>query len=80
MNGDALQRYTGAMKLLVFQHLACEHPAVLRSFLKEDGISWDAVELDEGGVIPPLEAYDMLWVMGGPHGCVGCRGTSLAHP
>lgn len=54
------------MKLLVFQHLACEHPAVLRSFLKEDGISWDAVELDEGGVIPPLEAYDMLWVMGGP--------------
>jgi GMP synthase-like glutamine amidotransferase len=54
------------MKLLVFQHLACEHPAIFRSFLKEDGIAWDAIELDEGDVIPPLEPYDMLWVMGGP--------------
>jgi len=54
------------MKLLVFQHIACEHPGIFRNFLKEDGISWDAVELDEGGAIPPLENYDMLWVMGGP--------------
>ena len=54
------------MKLLVFQHLACEHPAVLRNFLKEDGISWDTVALDEGQAIPALESYDMLWVMGGP--------------
>ena len=29
-------------------------------------ISWDAVELDEGDNIPPLEGYDALWVMGGP--------------
>ncbi len=54
------------MRLLVFQHLACEHPAVLREFLKEDGIQWDTVELDEGHTIPRLEPYDMLWVMGGP--------------
>lgn len=54
------------MKLLVFQHLSCEHPAVFRDFLKEDGIQWDAIELDEGDAIPPLESYDMLWVMGGP--------------
>ena len=54
------------MKLLVFQHLACEHPAVLRSFLAEDGIAWDTVELDAGDAIPALEPYDMLWVMGGP--------------
>lgn len=54
------------MKLLVFQHIACEHPGIFRNFLKEDGISWDAVQLDEGGIIPPLENYDMLWVMGGP--------------
>jgi GMP synthase-like glutamine amidotransferase len=54
------------MKLLVFQHLSCEHPAVFRTFLKEDGIAWDAIELDQGDSIPPLEAYDMLWVMGGP--------------
>jgi GMP synthase-like glutamine amidotransferase len=54
------------MKLLVFQHIACEHPGVFRKFLKEDGIAWDAVELDAGELIPPLDGYDMLWVMGGP--------------
>jgi GMP synthase-like glutamine amidotransferase len=54
------------MRILVFQHIACEHPGVFRRFLAEDGIAWDAVELDEGEAIPPLEGYDMLWVMGGP--------------
>jgi GMP synthase-like glutamine amidotransferase len=38
----------------------------LREFLVEDGIEWDAVELDAGDPIPSLEFYDALWVMGGP--------------
>lgn len=54
------------MRLLVLQHIACEHPGVFRRFLAADGIAWDAVELDEGEPIPELESYDMLWVMGGP--------------
>jgi GMP synthase-like glutamine amidotransferase len=54
------------VKLLVFQHIACEHPGVFRKFLAEDGIAWDAIELDAGETIPQLEDYDMLWVMGGP--------------
>lgn len=54
------------MRLLVFQHIECEHPGMLRAFLREDDISWDAVELDEGEPIPALEDYDALWVMGGP--------------
>jgi GMP synthase-like glutamine amidotransferase len=54
------------MKLLVFQHIACEHPGVFRRFLKDDGITWEAIELDRGDAIPPLEDYNMLWVMGGP--------------
>ena len=54
------------MKLLVFQHIACEHPGSLRNYLTEDGVDWDAVELDEGEPIPDLEPYDALWVMGGP--------------
>ncbi len=54
------------MRLLAFQHIACEHPGIFRKFLAEDGIAWDAVELDEGEAIPDLEAYDALWVMGGP--------------
>lgn len=54
------------MRLLVFQHIAIEHPGILRRFLAEDGIAWDAVELDLGQPIPDLAPYDMLWVMGGP--------------
>ena len=54
------------MRLLVFQHIDCEHPGRLRDFLAEDGIVWDAVELDQGEDIPDLGDYDALWVMGGP--------------
>ena len=54
------------MKLLVFQHIACEHPGSFRQFLKQHDIQWHAVNLDLGEVIPPLEDFDALWVMGGP--------------
>ncbi len=54
------------MKLLVFQHIECEHPGKLRDFLAGDGIEWQAVKLDEGEAIPPLADFDALWVMGGP--------------
>ena len=54
------------MRLLVLQHIDCEHPGRLRDFLRADGIEWTAVELDEGESIPPLEDYDAMWVMGGP--------------
>jgi len=53
-------------RLLVFQHIDLEHPGIFRDFLAEDGIEWDAVELDEGEAIPDLGGYDGLWVMGGP--------------
>lgn len=55
-----------SMRLLVFQHIDCEHPGKLRDFLAEDGVDWRAVELDEGDAIPDLEDFDALWVMGGP--------------
>ncbi len=54
------------MKLLVFQHVECEQPGSLRRFLARDGVPWDAVELDRGDLIPDLDRYDALWVMGGP--------------
>ena len=54
------------MKLLVFQHIDCEHPGSLRQFLAADGIEWDVVRLNHGEAIPVLEDYDALWVMGGP--------------
>ncbi len=54
------------MRLLVFQHIECEHPGIFRQFLAEDDIQWHAVNLDKGEKIPVLEDYDALWVMGGP--------------
>ncbi|MFP6776154.1 MAG: type 1 glutamine amidotransferase [PS1 clade bacterium] len=54
------------MRLLVFQHIDCEHPGSLRQFLYEDGIDWDAINLHRGDAIPDLKEYDALWVMGGP--------------
>ncbi len=54
------------LKFLVFQHIACEHPGTFRDYFAQDGIEWDAVELDEGESIPELGNYDALWVMGGP--------------
>ena len=53
-------------RLLVFQHIAIEHPGIFRDFLAADGIDWQAVELDEGEAIPDLGGFDALWVMGGP--------------
>ena len=54
------------MKFLVLQHIDIEHPGVFRDFMREDGIAWDAVELDEGERIPPLDGYDAVISMGGP--------------
>jgi GMP synthase-like glutamine amidotransferase len=54
------------LRLLVFQHIDCEHPGIFRSFLEEDRIGWDAVRFHEGAGIPNLRDYDALWVMGGP--------------
>lgn len=54
------------MKLLVFQHIDCEHPGQLRHFLAADGVDVTTVELDAGHTIPALEPFDALWVMGGP--------------
>lgn len=55
-----------AVRILVFQHIPVEHPGIFREFLAQDGIAWDAVELDAGEPIPDLGGYDALWVMGGP--------------
>lgn len=54
------------MNILVLQHERVEHPGIFRSFLEEDGHTYDAVELDAGEALPGLEGYDALWVMGGP--------------
>lgn len=55
------------MKVLVFQHIGVEHPGIMRDFMRADGSSWTAIEVDEGEAIPTnFEDYDALFVMGGP--------------
>ena len=48
-------------RVLVFQHVAVEHPGIFRQLLADDGHSYQAVELDEGESIPALEGFDALW-------------------
>jgi GMP synthase-like glutamine amidotransferase len=54
------------MRILVFQHLACEHPGTFRDFMATDGVATHTVELDAGEAIPCLDDFDALMVMGGP--------------
>jgi GMP synthase-like glutamine amidotransferase len=54
------------MRILVFQHVAVEHPGIFRDFWRKAGHDWRAVELDEGEPIPDLDDYDLLLAMGGP--------------
>jgi GMP synthase-like glutamine amidotransferase len=54
------------MRILVFQHLAVEHPGIFREFWRADGHAVHIVALDEGDPIPDMADFDVLAVMGGP--------------
>jgi GMP synthase-like glutamine amidotransferase len=55
-----------ACEVLVLQHLAAEDPGALGTLLVDAGMRLTTVELDEGEMIPDLESFDLLLVMGGP--------------
>lgn len=54
------------MNILVFQHLAVEHPGLFRDLWRAAGHVVRIVALDEGEAIPDLGGFDLLAVMGGP--------------
>jgi GMP synthase-like glutamine amidotransferase len=54
------------VKVLVFQHHDSEGPGTLGTYLTRDGGTFDTVHFTHGDAIPALEAYDQLWIMGGP--------------
>ncbi|MDZ4311568.1 MAG: type 1 glutamine amidotransferase [Cypionkella sp.] len=54
------------MKILIFQHLACETAGIFTELWINDGHSLHVIALDEGDQIPALDTYDLLAVMGGP--------------
>jgi GMP synthase-like glutamine amidotransferase len=54
------------MKILVFQHVASEHPGSFRDIMAARNCTMHQVELDESETIPPLDDFDIMLVMGGP--------------
>lgn len=56
------------MRVLVLQHIACEHPGVFSEVMRERGVESTAVELDEGDALPDWREFDAVLAMGGPMG------------
>lgn len=54
------------MKALIFQHAPEEGARLLESILAAEGIARHTVELYRGDILPPLDDYQLLLVMGGP--------------
>jgi GMP synthase (glutamine-hydrolysing) len=56
------------MRVLVLQHIACEHPGVFSDVMRERGVDAVPVELDEGEPLPEWREFDAVLAMGGPMG------------
>lgn len=54
------------MQVLVLQHSPVDHLGVFGDYFEADGVRCDSIHVHDGENIPPLEGYDMLWIMGGP--------------
>ena len=64
------------MRVLVLQHIACEHPGVFSEVMRERGVEAVAVEVDEGEPLPDWREFDAVLAMGGPMGA----GDDAEHP
>jgi GMP synthase (glutamine-hydrolysing) len=64
------------MRVLVLQHIACEHPGVFSEVMRERGAEPVAVEVDEGEPLPDWREFDAVLAMGGPMGA----GDDADHP
>ena len=56
------------MRLLVLQHIACEHPGAFSDVIDARGVEAVAVELDRGEPPPDWREFDAMLAMGGPMG------------
>ncbi|MFN8159426.1 MAG: type 1 glutamine amidotransferase [Solirubrobacterales bacterium] len=56
------------MRLLVLQHVDCEHPGVFTEVMDERGVEAATVELDRGEPLPDWRGFDAVLAMGGPMG------------
>lgn len=56
------------MRLLVLQHISCEHPGAFSEVIAERGVDAVPVELDRGEALPDWRDFDAVLAMGGPMG------------
>jgi GMP synthase (glutamine-hydrolysing) len=56
------------MRVLVLQHISCEHPGVFSEVMRERDVDQVPVELDEGEALPDWREFDAVLAMGGPMG------------
>src|SRR5262245_11374620 len=64
------------MRVLILQHIACEHPGVFSEVMRERGVEPVPVELDRGEPLPDRREFDAVLAMGGPMGA----GDDADHP
>jgi GMP synthase (glutamine-hydrolysing) len=64
------------MRVLVLQHISCEHPGVFSEVMAERGVEAVPVELDQGEPLPDWRQFDAVLAMGGPMGA----GDDPDHP
>jgi GMP synthase (glutamine-hydrolysing) len=58
------------VRVLVLQHIACEHPGVFSEVMRDRGVEQVSVELDENEPLPDWREFDAVLAMGGPMGAV----------
>jgi GMP synthase (glutamine-hydrolysing) len=58
------------VRVLVLQHIACEHPGVFSEVMRDRGVEQVPVELDENEPLPDWREFDAVLAMGGPMGAV----------
>jgi GMP synthase (glutamine-hydrolysing) len=56
------------MRVLVLQHIACEHPGVFSEVMRDRGVEQVPVEIDENEPLPDWREFDAVLAMGGPMG------------
>jgi GMP synthase (glutamine-hydrolysing) len=64
------------VRVLVLQHIACEHPGVFSEVMDERGVEPAPVELDRGEALPDWREFGGVLAMGGPMGA----GDDAEHP
>jgi GMP synthase (glutamine-hydrolysing) len=64
------------VRVLVLQHIACEHPGVFSEVMRDRGVEQVSVELDANQPLPYWREFDAVLAMGGPMGA----GDDADHP